>query len=220
MATRRRPASPRSRRSSRSGGPGLPRLSPEVTRSIVAVVFLVLGVVILVGLLLPGRGALTDWIVNVIAPWFGSGRWLLPVFLIGLGAYLEWGRGPRAGWVRSVIGATIAYGAFLGIVSLAEAAGILEGRSGGRIGNAIAGPLFGVYLAVYAAGIWGMRRWALPMGIAYAVYVIANLLSFWAWGPVEGGSGARLFGLLYMAVAIGVSAGTAWLLAQRRDDLA
>jgi hypothetical protein len=85
--------------------------------------------------------------------------------------------------------------------------------------NAIAGPLFGLYLAVYAAGIWGMRRWALPMGIAYALYVAANLLGFWAWGPVEQGSGARLFGLLYMAVAIGVSAGTAWLLAQRRDDL-
>jgi S-DNA-T family DNA segregation ATPase FtsK/SpoIIIE len=141
VATRRRQAPPRSRRSSRSGGPGLPRLSPEVTRSIVAVIFLVLGVVILVGLLLPGRGALTDWIVNVIAPWFGSGRWLLPVFLIGLGAYLEWGRGPRAGWVRSVIGSTIAYVALLGIISLAETAGILEGRSGGRIGNAIAGPL-------------------------------------------------------------------------------
>jgi hypothetical protein len=85
--------------------------------------------------------------------------------------------------------------------------------------NAIAGPLFGLYLAAYAAGIWGMRRWALPMGVAYAGYVVANLLSFWAWGPVEQGAGARLFGLVYMVIAIGVSAGTAWLLAQRRADL-
>lgn len=85
--------------------------------------------------------------------------------------------------------------------------------------NAIAGPLFGLYLATYAAGIWKLRRWALPMGVAYAGYVIANLLAFWAWGPVEQGAGARLFGLLYMIVAIGVSSGAAWLLARRRDEL-
>ena len=56
------------------------------------------------------------------------------------------------------------------------------------IANVIAGPLFGLYLAAYAAGIWGLRRWALPMGVAYAGYVIVNLLSFAAWGPVEPGS--------------------------------
>jgi S-DNA-T family DNA segregation ATPase FtsK/SpoIIIE len=146
VATRRRPPPARPRRTSRRGtGSSLPRLSPDVTRSIVAIVFLVLGVVILVGLLLPGKGALTDWILNVIAPWFGSGRWLLPVFLIGLGGYLEWGRGPRTGWVRTVVGTTIAYVAILGIISLLETAGILDGRSGGRIGNAIAGPLAGLF---------------------------------------------------------------------------
>jgi hypothetical protein len=87
------------------------------------------------------------------------------------------------------------------------------------VANAIAGPLFGLYLAAYAFGIWGLRRWALPLGVAYAAYVIANLLAFWARGPVEQGPGARLFGLAYMIVAIGVSAGTAWLLSQRRADL-
>src|SRR5450756_625011 len=93
MATRRRQPAARSRtrtpRRRSSPGPGMPRLSPEVTRSLVAVVLLLLRAVILIGLVLQGRGALTDWILNVIAPWFGSGRWLLPLILIGLGIWLE-----------------------------------------------------------------------------------------------------------------------------------
>jgi S-DNA-T family DNA segregation ATPase FtsK/SpoIIIE len=116
-------------------------VNPDVTRSIVAVILLVLGVVLLVGLVLPGRGALTDWIVGVIAPWFGSGRWILPILLIGIGVVIERAKGPRAGWGRIVVGATIAYVALLALISLLEAAGILADRSGGRIGRAIAEPL-------------------------------------------------------------------------------
>jgi S-DNA-T family DNA segregation ATPase FtsK/SpoIIIE len=140
----------------------MPRLNADVTRSILAVVFLVLGVVILVGLLLPGKGALTDWILNVIAPWFGSGRWLLPFLLIGLGVYIERAKGPQAGWGRTVVGATLAYVALLGIVGLLESAGLVEGRSGGRIGGALAGPLaslvsepgaFAVLLGLLVVGV-------------------------------------------------------------------
>jgi S-DNA-T family DNA segregation ATPase FtsK/SpoIIIE len=162
VATRRRAPSTRTRRPRSSGGPKLPKLNPEVTRSIVAVVLLVLGVVVLVGLLLPGKGALTDWIVGVVAPWFGSGRWILPVLLIGIGIVLERAKGPRAGWGRIVVGSTIAYVALLGIVSLLESAGVIADRSGGRIGNAIAGPLtslvsepgaFVVLLGVFVVGV-------------------------------------------------------------------
>ena len=101
MATRRRSPStaprraPRRRSSSR-----LARVNPDVVRSIVAIVFLVLGIVVLVGLLLPGKGALTDWILQVVAPWFGAGRWLLPFLFIGLGIHLERAHGQRAGWAR------------------------------------------------------------------------------------------------------------------------
>jgi len=86
--------------------------------------------------------------------------------------------------------------------------------------NAWAGPLFGAFLLVYALGIWRMRRFALPMGVAYAVYVVANLVAFQLWGPTEPGIGYLLFGLAYAAVAIGVSSGAAYLLAQRRTELA
>ncbi len=145
MATRRRTPPARPRRSRRtSAGPSLPRLSPDVTRSIVAVVFMILGIVVLVGLMLPGKGALTDWILRVIAPWFGTGRWLLPFVLIGLGVRIERAKGPRAGWGRAVLGATIAYVAVLAIIRILESAGYLGGRSGGRIGTFFADPLAGL----------------------------------------------------------------------------
>jgi DNA segregation ATPase FtsK/SpoIIIE, S-DNA-T family len=142
MATRRRQPAARSRtrtpRRRSSPGPGMPRLSPEVTRSLVAVVLLVLGAVILIGLVLQGRGALTDWILNVIAPWFGSGRWLLPLILIGLGIWLERAGGVRAGWPRTLVGSAVAFTAALALIALLADAGVLDGRSGGRIGSTLA----------------------------------------------------------------------------------
>jgi hypothetical protein len=84
--------------------------------------------------------------------------------------------------------------------------------------NAIIGPLFGLYLLVYAIGIWRMRRYAVPMGIAYAAYVILNLVLFNVRDPNPNRQGL-LFGLLYGVIAIGVSSGAAYLLAQRRAEL-
>ncbi|MFH1475516.1 MAG: DNA translocase FtsK, partial [Chloroflexota bacterium] len=147
MATRRRTTPARPRRAPRrtgSRGP-LVRINPDVVRSIVAIVFLVFGIVILVGLLLPGKGALTDWILGVIAPWFGTGRWLLPILLIGLGIHLERAHGPRAGWARTVAGTTFAYAALLAMVTLLAGAGFLKSSSGGRIGRLIADPLGGLF---------------------------------------------------------------------------
>ena len=66
-------------------------VAPEVLRSIVGIVLMVLGAIVLIGMLLPGQGALTDWIRNVIAPWFGTGRWILPFLLLGAGIYVERG---------------------------------------------------------------------------------------------------------------------------------
>jgi len=143
VTTRRRAPSARPRRAPRRSGSRSPfgRVNPEVVRSIVAIVFLIVGIVLLVGLLLPGKGALTDWILQVIAPWFGAGRWLLPFLLVGLGIYLERARGPRAGWARTVAGMTIAYVALLPMVTLLADAGYLKEGSGGRVGRLIADPL-------------------------------------------------------------------------------
>ena len=84
--------------------------------------------------------------------------------------------------------------------------------------NTIIAPLFGLYLLIYAVGIWRMRRYALPMGIVYAAYVIVNLTLFTVRDPTPFKNGP-LFGMVYSAVAIGISGGTAYLLAQRRSAL-
>ena len=88
-------------------------------------------------------------------------------------------------------------------------------------GNSIIGPLFGLYLAVYAAGIWRRKRYALPMAYGYAVYVVLNLVLFTIYGPKPPitGIGYALFGVVYATVAIGVSSGAAYLLRTRRDEL-
>ncbi len=82
--------------------------------------------------------------------------------------------------------------------------------------NLIAGPVFALLLWAYAAGIWGMKRWALPLGCVYAAYVIVNLIAFVSISPDV----PPLLGMLvYAAVAIGVSSGAAYLLYARRDEL-
>ena len=87
--------------------------------------------------------------------------------------------------------------------------------------NLIAGPIFGAILGTYAYGVWTMRRWAVPLGGLYALYVILNLILFPFRTPPPPGAGAgwRLFGLVYAAVAIGISSGAWWALSRRRDEL-
>ena len=87
--------------------------------------------------------------------------------------------------------------------------------------NAILGPLFGIYLLVYAVGIWRLRRFALPMSYAYAAYVIVNLIAFTVRGEGQAspGWGSSFFGIVYALVAIGVSSGAALLLTRRKAAL-
>jgi hypothetical protein len=85
--------------------------------------------------------------------------------------------------------------------------------------NAILGPLFGVFLLVYAYGIWNMKRFAMAMGHAYATYVILNLIIFSMSNPSPQTTGETAFIVVYAIVAIGVSAGSAAILTKRKDEL-
>ena len=86
--------------------------------------------------------------------------------------------------------------------------------------NTVVGPLFGIALLAYGVGIWRMRRWALPLGWAYAGYVLVNLFLFTVRNPEATDPQQRVFGLVYTAVALGVSWGAALVLRRRADELA
>jgi hypothetical protein len=82
--------------------------------------------------------------------------------------------------------------------------------------NTIMGPLFGVFLAVYAFGIWQRKRFALPMSYAYAIYVVLNLILFQVRNVVPPGVGYMIFGIVYTVIAIGVSLGAAIFLTKNK----
>jgi hypothetical protein len=88
--------------------------------------------------------------------------------------------------------------------------------------NTIVAPIFGIIITVYVYGILTMRKFALPLGIVYAAYVIVNMplfvLRYHGTAVMQEHSWAYL--VPYPFVAIGVSSGTAWMLYRRRDDLA
>jgi FtsK/SpoIIIE family/FtsK alpha domain/Ftsk gamma domain len=138
VATRRRTAAPRrvtGRSSTRRRSPsvGTPRgfsISPDVARSLVGIAILVVGVITLVALALPGEGRLTDWWRNAVAPWLGTGRWLLPPLLIVAGIYIQQAKGVGGRWGVALFGAAAAYICLLGMIEVAGWA------SGGRIGRA------------------------------------------------------------------------------------
>jgi hypothetical protein len=93
-------------------------------------------------------------------------------------------------------------------------------RLSGRA-NMIIAPIFGIILAVYGYGIMAMRKFALPLGIFYAAYVIINMplfvLKYHGTPVMQEHSWSYL--LPYPFVAIGVSSGAALLLYRRRADL-
>jgi hypothetical protein len=85
--------------------------------------------------------------------------------------------------------------------------------------NAILAPLFGIFLIVYAAGIWRMRRWALPIAYAYAGYVILNMILFSVFTAGGSSRPSIAFIVLSLAAGIGVPAATAILLSRRKAQL-
>jgi hypothetical protein len=85
--------------------------------------------------------------------------------------------------------------------------------------NAIVGPLFGIYLLVYAWGIWRLKRFALAMGHAYATYVVLNLILFYGNTPRPPGIGYLVGGIVYALVAVGVAGGAAYWLTKHKAEL-
>jgi len=88
--------------------------------------------------------------------------------------------------------------------------------SGGA--NAILAPALGIYMLIFAYGMYDRRQYALPMGILYTVFVVFNVLLFPVFEPLPGGwgmGGYSVFGL----IAVGGPAFAVWLLWSQRDQL-
>jgi S-DNA-T family DNA segregation ATPase FtsK/SpoIIIE len=117
-----------------------PSVGPEVARSMVGITLLVLGAVTLIALVLPGQGRLTDLWRDSIAPFFETGRWVLPFLLLGAGWYVEWGPGkqPGSGWGLTLGGIAVAFAGFLGAFEVLDVTLFNLERGGGRIGRGLA----------------------------------------------------------------------------------
>jgi hypothetical protein len=62
----------------------------------------------------------------------------------------------------------------------------------------VVAPAFGLAMCVYAGGLWRARRWAIPAGIAYAVWATFNVVSF----PIVEGIPARFAPWMYVLFAV------------------
>ena len=148
MATRRRSAPRRAtrptgtgrRRSSTISAPRGFSVSPDVWRSLIGIAILLVGVITLVAIMLPGQGRLTDWWRNAVAPWLGTGRWVLPPLLIVGGIYVQQAKGVGARWGVALLGAAVAYVCLLGMFELTH----VFDFTGGRIGRGLDGFFVGV----------------------------------------------------------------------------
>ena len=83
--------------------------------------------------------------------------------------------------------------------------------------NLVLGPLFGLILFAYAFGIWNMRAWVLPLSIAYAFYVPANMVLFWSLHQLS--PPTVRFIVIYLIFSLTGSVGTAIYLAYHRARL-
>ena len=85
--------------------------------------------------------------------------------------------------------------------------------------NATLGPLLGIFLLIYAAGIWQMRRYAFYLAYVYAIYVAINLLLFTATNPQPASRGEMIFGIGYSILALALTWGAAISLTRSKAEL-
>ncbi|MGI9096324.1 MAG: DNA translocase FtsK 4TM domain-containing protein [Candidatus Limnocylindrus sp.] len=179
----------KSRSSDRAGGRFA---SSSALRTIIFLAFAVTGVVLAVGLLLPGRGLLADALRDVIAPWFGAGRWILPPALIGFGIWYE-RRAESA--TRLQIRITLALVALIALHAIIEI--LLPGR-GGAIGRIAGNGLSGLLTSIGALAVW--TAILIGIGLLLAETQVRRLFSL-LFGTATLGAGAVAKGVGGIAAA-------------------
>lgn len=122
--------------------------SRSALRTLVSLAFAVTGVIFAVGLILPGRGALADVLRDVLAPWFGAGRWLVPVLLIGLAVWIERRLATAS---RVPLRISLSLLSIVGVLALVE---IVFPTHGGRIGSIAGGGAASLLTGIGAFAAW------------------------------------------------------------------
>ncbi len=125
-----------------------PLASRSALRTLFSLAFAVTGVIFAVGLALPGRGALADVLRDVLAPWFGAGRWLVPVLLISFAVWIE-----RRSASASRVPLRIAL-SLLALVALLALVEIVFPTHGGRIGSIAGGGAASLLTGIGAFAAW------------------------------------------------------------------
>jgi hypothetical protein len=97
---------------------------------------------------------------------------------------------------------------------------VFFGKRLSGVPDAILGPILGIFLLTYAASIWRMRRYAIALGYAYAIYVTINLVLYSARNPPPASRGEMIFGIVYVIFALAFTWGTVVLLNRSKTDLA
>ena len=145
------------RRNRASGGRVI---SGAAARTIIFLVFAVTGVVLAVGLVLPGRGLLADALRDILAPWFGAGRWMLPPALIAFGVWFE-----RSGEksARDVLRALLAIAALPALLAIVE---ILFPGRGGIIGGITGGGVSSLLTPIGGLAAWSALLIAIALILA------------------------------------------------------
>lgn len=153
-----------SRRSRRT-----PVASGSALRTLLSLAFAVTGVIFAVGLILPGRGALADVLRDVLAPWFGAGRWLVPVLLITIAVWIE-----RRLATSSRVPLRIAL-SLLAVVALLALIEIVFPSHGGRIGSIAGGGAASLLTGIGAFVAWiGVL---IGVGLILAESAVRNLFA-------------------------------------------
>lgn len=86
------------------------------------------------------------------------------------------------------------------------------------LANLVLGATVATLLASYSYSLWRLHPMIVPLSIGYAFYVPTNLVLFW-FRQTGDPQVSVVFILLYLAVALPGSIGTALYIAYHRDEL-
>ena len=90
---------------------------------------------------------------------------------------------------------------------------VVFGHLLGGVFTSIVAPAVGIYMLIYAYGLWQGASWAKPVGIAYALWATANVVLFPVFEPLPGGFGLPAYMLFAVPGIVGPWLAV-WLLAR------